>query len=110
MRGTGNEAPAVITTCNSAYADQFWLLEEVAAGYFQMRNVNSGKCLIVRGSANDARAVQYPCNAIYTDQHWSFDWREVGQLYNRNSGKCLYPLWVGNEAPVVQQTCKVSPP
>nr|CEL21904.1 hypothetical protein [Kibdelosporangium sp. MJ126-NF4]CTQ92684.1 hypothetical protein [Kibdelosporangium sp. MJ126-NF4] len=35
------------------------------------KNINSGKCLLVRGGADNAPAVQHTC-LNFVDQYWGF--------------------------------------
>ncbi|MGV9536274.1 RICIN domain-containing protein [Streptosporangium sandarakinum] len=74
-----------------------------------VRNANSGKCLLVRGDADGAKAVQSSC-ADYPDQKWRFIPEDADSEYksyrlvNANSGKCL--LVRGPEgSPALQSSC-----
>ncbi|MET9065208.1 RICIN domain-containing protein [Streptosporangium sandarakinum] len=88
--------------------EQEWQGHDQASGR-NVRNANSGKCLLVRGDADGAKAVQSSC-ADYPDQKWRFILEDADSEYKRyrlvnaNSGKCL--LVRGPEgAPALQSAC-----
>jgi hypothetical protein len=80
---------------------------EQAPGWFQLLNVNSRKCLVVRGHNNESHAIQYLCDEPYPDQRWQY--LELGNdvflLQNQNSGKCLVVRGHNNESQAVQYEC-----
>jgi ricin-type beta-trefoil lectin protein len=67
-RGFG-ETPAVVTACNSAFADQLWRGIHFTDNTWRYVNVNSGLCLVARGTS---QATQTACNG-FTDQFWFLD-------------------------------------
>ncbi|MEU6744064.1 RICIN domain-containing protein [Streptosporangium sandarakinum] len=88
--------------------EQEWRGHDQAPGR-NIRNANSGKCLLVRGDADGAKAAQSSC-ADYPDQKWRFIPEDADSEYksyrlvNANSGKCL--LVRGPEgSPALQSTC-----
>ncbi|MFF0248082.1 RICIN domain-containing protein [Streptosporangium sandarakinum] len=88
--------------------EQEWQGHDREAGR-NVRNANSGKCLLVRGDADGAKAVQSSC-ADYPDQKWRFIPEDADSEYksyrlvNANSGKCL--LVRGPEgSPALQSSC-----
>ncbi|MGW7441531.1 RICIN domain-containing protein [Streptomyces sp. NPDC054849] len=58
--------------CAPQYADQQWKIEPVTGGNYQIRNVNSNRCLYVpwQAAGNDAVVKQYDCAPQYADQLW----------------------------------------
>jgi subtilisin family serine protease len=92
------------------WPDQYWSAQYagVFAGQsaYQLKNVNSGKCLVVQGTANNSTAFQYTCGA-HVDQYW---WKSGSgdswqQLKNVNSGKCLVVQGTANNSTAFQYTC-----
>ncbi|WP_217253300.1 RICIN domain-containing protein [Streptomyces sp. AC602_WCS936] len=81
---TGNNANAVIWTCNGG-DEQYW-------GYYttgELVNLKSGKCLSTAsggGTANGTEVVQYTCNGG-SEQEWYRS--SAGEWVNGKSGKCL---------------------
>ncbi|HEX8868621.1 MAG TPA: RICIN domain-containing protein, partial [Lentzea sp.] len=105
---TGSVLPADAAPA-SALSGQSAVDMGTMSWYFNrpLKNVNSGKCALVRGTDNEAPAVQFQC-ADYPDQRWNLlDTlnNEKYQIVNRNSGKCLLVRGTDNEAPAVQTEC-----
>ncbi|GAA3438974.1 RICIN domain-containing protein [Kutzneria kofuensis] len=83
-----------------------------SAGWFEIVNVNSGKCLDVRTEtglySNGAHIQQYSCGDAAGQKWWVWD---VGNGYykisNEASGKCLNVVggWVGWGVPIEQWDC-----
>lgn len=76
---------------------QRWLRVRTPDGYYEVVNVNSGKCVGVNGASPlwGASVIQWTCNGN-TDQQWGYRFtgryinaRPVYNLVNRYSGLCL---------------------
>ena len=71
-----------------------WMLNETTGGIYQVKNVQTGKCLTIAGgesTANNVLALQFDC-----DSHPSRTWRisdvtgsGVHQIRNVQTNKCL---------------------
>ena len=78
--------------------------------WYQIKNVGSGKCLVVQGTSPGAIAFQYTClSARYIDQHWALPAATPSAggytpLVNRNSGQCLV-----ENLSLVQRPCTSAP-
>ncbi|MEU9831637.1 RICIN domain-containing protein [Streptosporangium sp. NPDC048047] len=68
VRGPEN-TPALQSACGD-YDDQIWEVVFARNGYFQLRNLASQQCLVVRGDEDGAHPVQADCDTAYTDQFW----------------------------------------
>ncbi|WP_229811119.1 RICIN domain-containing protein [Streptosporangium pseudovulgare] len=62
-------SPALQSACGD-YDDQVWEVMFARNGYFQLRNLASQQCLVVRGDEDNAHPVQSDCDTAYTDQFW----------------------------------------
>lgn len=72
---------------------------------YRIRNLNSGKCILVRGGADNTQVVQNTC-LDFADQKWVLEYKGyVARIRNMNSGKCLLARGLDVNAPVVQSTC-----
>ena len=91
----------------------------ISGNFYQIQNVNSGKCMEVyhSGTANLANIDQYTC-AWDPNKEWTFNFikvvahADVWQLKNVGSGKCaeVYHSSSANLANVDQYTCNSSHP
>ncbi|MFK0295639.1 RICIN domain-containing protein [Streptomyces sp. NPDC090442] len=99
---SGNGAPALQWTCNSA-ADEQWTITQNSAGYHTIKNKYSGKCLGVGSStANSSNIIQWTCNGA-SDQQW---YLKASEIKNRYSGKCIgVGASKANGANAIQYTC-----
>jgi endonuclease/exonuclease/phosphatase family metal-dependent hydrolase len=72
-RGT-HESEAVVTVCDAGFPDQVWdTVRDPNTGYYQLKNRNSGLCLVVRTANPETRAIQSTCGAQWADQLWLWD-------------------------------------
>ncbi|MDX8148109.1 RICIN domain-containing protein [Lentzea sp. BCCO 10_0061] len=72
---------------------------------YRIRNLNSGKCLLVRGGADNTQVVQNTC-LDFADQKWVLEYKgSFARIRNMNSGKCLLVRGLEDNTPVVQNTC-----
>ncbi|MFJ8015074.1 RICIN domain-containing protein [Streptomyces sp. NPDC096339] len=77
-------------------------------GPYQLRNLNSGKCLVLQGGENGTIPFQYNC-ANFADQKWYTGWYDNGttfRLMNTNNGKCLVSQGTNNGTNPFQYHCK----
>jgi hypothetical protein len=96
---TANSAQVQLWTCDETKSHRTWYMEEVASGWWHIKNTKSGKCLNVKGGSTDesAKVIQYTCQGLTKkNDQWqllnSGVTGENGDLYtlhNRNSGLCL---------------------
>jgi hypothetical protein len=96
---TANSAQVQLWSCDGSKSHRTWYMEEVASGWWRIKNTKSGKCLNVQGASKDpgAKVIQYTCQSVskYNDQ-WQLLYSGVsgnnGDLYtlhNRKSKLCL---------------------
>jgi cytolethal distending toxin subunit A len=91
--GPGNNVVSVQDNCISKKS-RGWLISEVRSGEYQIKNLQTRKCLTIAGgrsTENNVRALQYDC-----DNDPSRRWRiysagghRIYQLENVQTGKCL---------------------
>jgi ricin-type beta-trefoil lectin protein len=108
--GTGNndrDAPQ-LAACTGATGQQFRLAHK-SAGFFQLANVNSSKCLDVDSASMTfpASAIQWPCNDGSNQQVLIQNRGSLAQLRMRHSGMCLDAKGAGKEpgTPIIQWPC-----
>jgi hypothetical protein len=92
-----NTDASAYSACHSSpvYApiNQLWTLDSVGNGYYRIRNLSSGLCLIAPYWAG-YNLVQYTCMG-FADQEWSFSVGSVRtRLVHHSTGQCLAaPYW-----------------
>ncbi|MFG1868558.1 ricin-type beta-trefoil lectin domain protein [Micromonospora arborensis] len=99
----GSDGSASYFSCDTPFADQLWTMVPTSSGYFQLKNTNSGECLIAP-TWGDGNVRSYVCGN-FPDQEWRITTGSLqSQLQNRESGRCLVaPTWAPND--VVTYTC-----
>ncbi|MFI7544770.1 RICIN domain-containing protein [Actinoplanes sp. NPDC049599] len=88
----GNGADVTVDWCSYAGMNQYWVLEPVGEGYYQIRVQHSGKCLDVRaGRFDDGTQIQEWTCAGVNNQHWKLVDARNGYytIVARHSNKCL---------------------
>lgn len=79
--------------CRPEFGDQFWSLEPLPlAGFYRLRNQQSGKCVAMPNGSNGARATMFPCTDSFDDQWFRLDptlAADAFMLFNHKTGKCL---------------------
>ncbi|MFC5218793.1 RICIN domain-containing protein [Streptomyces coerulescens] len=93
----------------SNYNDQKWqFLDGGPDGYYQLKNVSSGKCLAAPDKEQNAQVGVKTCNASDAWQIWHYFFSDSPtgwQIANVQSGKCLVTRGAVRETPVVQYSC-----
>lgn len=89
---TADKATASQEAWSPTSRSQRWTPVETGSGFYQFKNLNSGKCLNFNGAstADNAQAIQYTCNSS-DNQLWKLlptPYAGGYQLVNKNSSKC----------------------
>ena len=90
--GTANNGAQIVNHQTGTGNARLWRFVDRGAGYAEMRNVHSGKCLAVPSGSlvNNTKLIQWNCNGN-DDQLWKRVSRSNGRFafQNKKSGKCI---------------------